>query len=156
VAILVGHELPRLPVSSQQRYPIAPIRQYERNRTGPAASSAGYASRFSNHCVIAVREYLDRFRQPILQATPVAAVNGLAPKFDGPPGARGLALYEALQRFDRQCGYPMAWFFHMLTTKAVPHTVAYAVVDDVQAGFSYLPARDVKIVKDWLHRPYSF
>jgi hypothetical protein len=120
------------------------------------ASSAGYASRFSNHWVVAVREYLDRFRQPILQATPVAAVNGLPPQFDGATGARGLALYEALQRFDRHAGYPMAWFFHMLTTKAVPHTVAHAVVDDVQAGFSYLPARDVKIVKDWLHRPYSF
>ncbi len=118
--------------------------------------SAGFATQFSNHWVLAVREYLDRYRQPILQATPVAAINGLAPKFDGVYGARGLALYEALQRFDRQVGYPMAWFFHMLTTKTVPHAVANAVIDDVQAGFSYLPERDVKVIKDWLHRPYGF
>jgi len=120
------------------------------------SSSAGSATSFSNHWVLAVREYLDRFRQPILQATPVAAVNGLPTKFDSVYGARGLALYEALQRFDRAMGYPMAWFFHMLTTKVVPYAVANAVVDDVQSGFSYLPERDVKVIKDWLHRPYGF
>ena len=120
------------------------------------SSSAGNATQFSNHWVLAVREYLDRFHQSILQATPVFAVNGPVLKAEGIFGARGLALYEALQRFDRQTGYPMAWFFHMLTTKAVPHAIANAVVDDVQAGFSYLPARDVKVVKDWLHRPYAF
>jgi hypothetical protein len=120
------------------------------------SSSAGLATHFSNHWVVAVREHLDRYRQPILQATPVAAVNGLPPKFESVYGAKGLALYEALQRFDRQAGYPMAWFFHMLTTKSVPHAVASAVIDDVQNGFSYLPERDVKVVKNWLHRPYAF
>lgn len=118
--------------------------------------SAGFSTNFSNHWVLGVREHLDRFRQPILQATPVAAVNGLPAQFDGGYGARGMALYEALQRFDRRLGYPMAWFFHMMTTKAVPHAVVNAVVDDVQAGFSYLPERDVKVIKDWLHRPYGF
>lgn len=120
------------------------------------SSSAGSATTFSNHWVLGVREYLDRFRQPILQATPVAAVNGLPAKFEGSYGARGLALYEALQRFDRTMGYPMAWFFHMMTTKVVPHAVANAVIDDVMAGFSYLPERDVKVIRDWLHRPYGF
>ncbi len=86
----------------------------------------------------------------------MAADQGLPDRFDSAYGARGLALYEALQRFDRQAGYPMAWFFHMLTTKIVPHSVANAVIDDVQAGFSYLPERDVKVIKDWLHRPYGF
>jgi hypothetical protein len=120
------------------------------------SSSAGSSTTFSNHWVLGVREHLDRFRQPILQATPVAAVNGLPARFEGSYGARGLALYEALQRFDRAMGYPMAWFFHMVTTKVVPHAVANAVIDDVLAGFSYLPERDVRVIKDWLHRPYGF
>lgn len=120
------------------------------------ASSAGHATQLSNHWVMAVREHLDRYRQPILNATPVAAVNGMPPRFEGAFGAQGLALNEALQRFDRQAGYPMAWFFHMLTTKTVPHALVNAVIDDVQAGFGYLPERDVKVVKDWLHRPYGF
>ena len=120
------------------------------------ASSAGASTLFSNHWVLAVREYIDRYHQPILQATPVAAFNGLPPRFGGAIGASGMVLYEALQQFDRRLGYPMAWYFHMLTTKAVPHAVANAVVDDVQAGFSYLPERDVKVIKDWLHRPFAF
>ncbi len=119
-------------------------------------SSAGNAAQFSNHWVLAVREHLDRYRQSILSATPVAAIVGAAPKFDGGFGARGLALAGALQRFDRQAGYPMAWFFHMLTTKAIPHAVAAVVVEDMQGGFAYLPERDVQVIKNWLFRPYGF
>ena len=120
------------------------------------SSSAGQTTQFYNHWVVAVREHLDRYRQPILQATPVAAVNGLSPKFESAYGARGVALNHPLQQFDRQAGYPMAWFFNLLTTKRVPHAVAHAVIDDFQGGFRYLPERDVKVIKDWLHRPYSF
>lgn len=120
------------------------------------ASTASHATEFSNHWVIAVREHLDRYRQPMRSATPVAAVNGALRRFEGQQGERGLALAEALQRFDRQTGYPMAWFFHMLTTKSVPHAVASGVLEDVQGGFNYLPDRDVQVVRDWLHRPYGF
>lgn len=123
------------------------------------ASSAGHASDFSNHWVLAVREHLDRYRQPIRSATPVAALNGALPRFEGGIGAhepRGLALAEALQGFDRHLGYPLAWFFHMITTKRVPHAVATVVIEDVQDGFNYLPDRDVQIVRNWLHRPYGF
>lgn len=119
-------------------------------------SSAGNAAQFSNQWVLAVREHRDRYRQPILAATPVAALVGSPPRFEGGFGARGLALAGALQRFDRQAGYPMAWFFHMLTTKAVPHAVATVVVEDMQGGFAYLPERDVQVVKDWLFKPYGF
>ncbi len=120
------------------------------------ASTASHASDFSNHWVLAVREHLDRYRQPIRSATPVAALNGAPPRFEGGIGLRGLALAEALQGFDRHLGYPMAWFFHMITTKSVPHAVATVVIEDVQGGFNYLPDRDVQVVRDWLHRPYSF
>ncbi|MDI6746473.1 MAG: hypothetical protein QMD17_04955 [Rhodocyclaceae bacterium] len=119
-------------------------------------SSASHATEFSNHWVVALREHLDRYRQPIRSATPVAALNGAAPRFASSYGARGLALADALQRFDKQVGYPMAWFFHMITTKTVPHPVATAVVEDFMGGFSYLPDRDAQVVKDWLHRPYGF
>ncbi|MEW6163833.1 MAG: hypothetical protein AB1642_02095 [Pseudomonadota bacterium] len=119
-------------------------------------SSASRATDFSNHWVVAVREHLDRYRQPIRAASPVAALNGAPPRFDSAYGARGLQLAEALQRFDKQAGYPLAWFFHMLTTKSVPHAVATVVVEDVQGGFNYLPDRDVQVVRDWLHRPYGF
>jgi len=120
------------------------------------ACSAGSATQFSNHWVIAVREHLDRYRQSILHATPVAALNGAPPKFAAAFGMQGLKLHDALVRYDKAAGYPMAWFFHMLTTRSAPHALANAVIDDVQAGFNYLPDRDAAVIKDWLYRPYGF
>jgi hypothetical protein len=119
-------------------------------------SSAGAATQFSNHWVLAVREHLDRYKQTILHATPVAAMNGAPPKFAAAFGLQGLALHEALTRYDKSVGYPMAWFFHMLTTRSAPHSLANAVIDDVQAGFNYLPDRDAEVVKEWLYQPYGF
>ncbi len=119
-------------------------------------SSAGAVTQFSNHWVLAVREHLDRYRQAILHATPVAALNGAPPKFAAAFGMQGLALHDALARYDKAAGYPMAWFFHMLTTRSAPHALATAVIDDLQAGFHYLPDRDAAVVKDWLYRPYGF
>ena len=120
------------------------------------SSSAGAATQFSNHWVLGVREHLDRYRQTIVHATPVAAVNGASPRFDGVFGVQGLSLHDALVRYDKAAGYPMAWFFNMITTRSVPHALAGAVIDDTQAGFRYLPDRDAEVVKDWLYRPYGF
>jgi hypothetical protein len=120
------------------------------------SSSAGAATQFSNHWVLGVREHLDRFRQTIVQASPIAAVNGAPPRFDGAFGVQGLSLRNALSRYDKAAGYPMAWFFNMITTRSVPHALAATVIDDMQSGFNYLPDRDVAVVKEWLYRPYAF
>lgn len=119
------------------------------------ASSANHASAFSNHWVIATREHLDRYQQPISHAQPIATFNGTPPEFTAARGTSGLKLHEALGAFDKAVGYPMAWYFHLLASKAVPHWVAQAVVEDAIAGFAYLPQRDVDVVRAWLHRPYS-
>jgi len=118
-------------------------------------SSAANASAYYNHWVIATREHLDRYHQPVFRAQPIATLAGEPPEFDTAPGTNGLKLNEALTHFDRETGYPMAWYFHMLTTKAVPHWVAQTVVEDSLAGFAYLPQRDVDVVRGWLHHPYS-
>lgn len=119
------------------------------------ASSASNASAYFNHWVIATREHLDRFQQAILRAQPIPARAGDPPEFGAEPGTSQLKLHEALSHFDRECGYPMAWYFHMLSTKAVPHWVAQSVVEDALAGFAYLPQKDVDVVRGWLHRPYA-
>ena len=120
-----------------------------------ARSSAGAASAFCNHWVVATREHLDRYQQPRLSAQAIATAADAAPPFEVPPAASGLRLHEALTRFDRAAGYPMAWFFHLLSAKTVPQWVAQAVVEDALAGFAYLPQRDVDTVRDWLHQPYA-
>lgn len=118
-------------------------------------SSAGNTSAFANHWVIATREHLDRYQQPVFRAQPIPTLAGDPPEFVAAQGTQGLKLQEVLQQFDRQVGYPMAWYFHMLTTKAVPHWVAQTVVEDALGGFAYLPQRDVDIARSWLHRPYA-
>lgn len=119
-----------------------------------AGSSAGAASTFQNHWVVALREYLDRYKQNLIRVQPIATLAGETPEFGVAAGASGLALSEALSRFDRAVGYPMAWYFHMVSGKAVPHWVAQAVVEDALSGFAYLPQKDVEVVRGWLHRPY--
>ncbi|MDP1910370.1 MAG: hypothetical protein Q8K85_18885, partial [Hyphomicrobium sp.] len=119
-------------------------------------SSAGAATQFSNHWVLGVREHLDCYRQTIVHARPIAAVNGAPPRVAGAFGVPGLSLRSALSRYDKAAGYPLAWFFNMISTRSVPHALASAVVDDMQSGFHYLPDRDVAVVKEWLYRPYGF
>ncbi|MCB1899562.1 hypothetical protein [Cognatazoarcus halotolerans] len=141
------------------------LRRMRSQRTEPAPihrmvedwdrSSAGAASSFCNQWVLATSEHLDRFRQPVLRAQPICAQAGEPPAFRGDATANGLALADALSHFDRHCGYPMAWYFHMLTSRSVPYAVAQTVVEDALAGLAYLPERDVAVVRGWLHRPYS-
>lgn len=117
--------------------------------------SAASTSPYYGHWVIATREHLDRYHQPVFRAQPIATLAGEPPEFDCPSDTSGLKLQTALAHFDREAGYPMAWYFHMLTTKAVPHWVAQTVVEDSLSGFAYLPQRDVDVVRNWLHRPYA-
>ena len=121
-----------------------------------SASSAGSAGEFCQHWVLALREHLDSYRQAILHATPVATQGDTAPRFAAAFGMQGLASRDALAGYDKAVGYPMAWFFHMLTTRNAPSALASAVIDDLQAGFHYLPDRDAAVVKKWLYRPYGF
>jgi hypothetical protein len=121
-----------------------------------AKSSAGNTSAWYNHWVIATREHLDRYHQPVFRAQPIPTLAGDPPEFEAPRGTNGLKLHEALTHFDREVGYPMAWYFHMLTTKAVPHWVAQTTVEDALSGFAYLPQKDVEVIRSWLHRSYSF
>ncbi len=118
-------------------------------------SSAGGASAFYNHWVIATREHLDRYHQPVFRAQPIATLTGEPPEFEATQGTSGLELQKALTHFDRAVGYPMAWYFEMLSSKAVPHWVAQTVVEDSLGGLAYLPQKDVDIIRHWLHQPYA-
>ena len=69
------------------------------------ASSAATVADLAHHWVFALRETLGAYRQPILQASPIAALNGVPPRFSGVYGARGLALAAALHAFDRAVGH---------------------------------------------------
>ena len=118
-------------------------------------SSAGSNCAWANQWVIATREHLDRYHQPVLRAQPIATLAGDPPVFEAAPGSNGLKLHQAMTHFDRAAGYPMAWYFHMLSSKAVPHWVAQTAVEDTLGGFAYLPHKDFEVVRSWLHQPYA-
>lgn len=145
----VGAFLARMRVQHPEQAPI------HRMVDDWAKSSAGHTSDFCNHWVLAMSEHQDRYLESVFRAKPIATLEGIPPVFKGEPGQTNATLRTALSAYDRACGYPMAWYFHMLVTHAVPHWVAQTVVEDAQAGFEYLPERDLAVVRHWLHQPYA-
>jgi len=77
------------------------------------------------------------------------------PQLDDINGKKGVPLHNLLSRFDRQAGYPFAWFFYMVKGKLVSTNSGVAVFKDISGDFSYLPERDVAVLKDWVSTPYS-
>jgi hypothetical protein len=118
-------------------------------------SSAAESEAFCHQWVLAIREYLDRDGEGRLSAKPVSALTGRIPTLPDGAVARGAKLANQIHGFDREAGYPFAWYFHMLTSRAVSHKLAEAVHSDLMGAYDYLPARDLKILRDWYREPYG-
>ena len=118
-------------------------------------SSAGECAHFSRHWVLALREYRDREGELKLTAKPVSTYVGEV--LELPPGEqlRGVGLAKAIHAYDRRIGYPFAWFFMMLSQKARNYALAEAVLADQMGAYAYLPARDLKVLREWERRPYA-
>lgn len=118
-------------------------------------SSAGEHATFCQHWILALREYPDREGELRVTAKPVPTfVDGLP---ELPPGEtlRGAALANAIHAYDRVLGYPFAWFFMMLGQKASNYALAKAVLADQMGAYDYLPARDLKVLREWEQHPYA-
>ena len=83
---------------------------------------------------------------------PISVAETLQPP--APEAAAGVQLANALLGYDRQAGYPMAWYFNMLTGRRVPDAVAAEVLAEWEQGYRYLPERDMACVADFGKRPY--
>lgn len=120
-----------------------------------AHSSAATRGHFSDHWIVAVREHLDRYRNPVLSASLISRHTRALKPFHWNTEASGVEMSTQLQAFDRAAGYPSAWYFHLIAGTITPPKVAYAVVRDLEAGFSYLPDTEVALIKSWAAVPYS-
>ena len=118
-------------------------------------SSAGDSDRFCDHWVLSIREYQDRDGEGRLSAKPVPAVQEAVPGLPSAEVARGIGLANQIHGFDRALGYPFAWYFHMLTNPKVSHRLAEAVHADLMGAYAYLPAKDLKVLRDWYAEPYG-
>lgn len=118
-------------------------------------SSAAESEDFSAHWVLAIREYQDRDGEDRLSAKPIPVAAARIPALPDAEVARGAALANQIHGFDRELGYPFAWYFHMLTNPKVSHRLAEAVHADLMGAYDYLPARDLRVLRDWYLDPYG-
>lgn len=118
-------------------------------------SSAAESDGFCHHWVLAIREYQDRDGDGHLSAKPVPVIASQVPVLPDAEVARGAGLANQIHGFDREVGYPFAWYFHMLTNRKVSHKLAEAVHADLMGAYDYLPARDLKVLRDWYQFPYG-
>jgi hypothetical protein len=118
-------------------------------------STAGYNAIMSEDWIIRPYRHVGRFNEQIVNIELINTQNKNIPRLDDIAGKKGVALQSLLTRFDRQVGYPFAWFFYMLKGKLVTPQVATAVFRDLSGDFSYLPERDIAVLKDWISTPYN-
>ena len=118
-------------------------------------SSASESEPLCAHWVLSIREYQDRDGEGHVTAKPVPVVQDAIPALPSGEVARGAQLANQIHGFDRALGYPFAWYFHMMTNPKVSHRLAEAVHADLMEAYAYLPARDLKILRDWYADPYG-
>ena len=120
-----------------------------------AAGSAAKRGHFCDHWIIALREYQDRYRNPLLSASPLSRHLRKLKTFPWDTDLRGVQLAEQIQAFDRAAGYTGAWYAHLVAGASTPRSIAFALGQDMEAGFSYLPDAEAALLRKWLASPYA-
>ncbi|MGZ4999896.1 MAG: hypothetical protein ACXV7F_06315, partial [Methylomonas sp.] len=110
-------------------------------------SSAGRNCRMSSDWIIRPYRHTGRFGEQIVNAEIVNIQQHNLPHLQDFAGKKGSALSNVLGRFDRQAGYPFAWFFYMLKGKLVSTHSAESVYKDISGDFAYLPERDAAVLR---------
>jgi hypothetical protein len=118
-------------------------------------SQARAKNHFSDHWIIALREHQDRYRNPVLSASPVSLHARKLKPYPWNPQARGVDAAGQLLAFDRAAGYPGAWYFHMVAGGLTPRAFAATLASDLDEGYSYLREQETKLLKEWMAAPYS-
>lgn len=118
-------------------------------------SSAGQKKRLSDDWIIRPYRHTGRFGEQIVNVEIINTHQTNLPHLELFADKKGTALGNELNRFDRQAGYPFAWFFYMIKGKLVSTHNAEAVYRDISNDFAYLPKRDEAVLRDWIASPYN-
>lgn len=118
-------------------------------------SSAAARGHFNDHWIIALREHQDRYRNPVVSASLISCHARELKPFHWNTELSGVPMSAQLQSFDRAAGYTSAWYFHLVAGTFTPPKIAYAVMRDLDAGFSYLPDTESALLRQWVVAPYS-
>ncbi len=118
-------------------------------------SSALQKAILSDDWIVRPFRHTGRFGEQIINVEIINTQQKNMPQLENISGKKGVSLHNLLTRFDRQAGYPFAWFFYMVKGKLVSTHSGIAAFKDISGDFSYLPERDVAVLKDWINTPYS-
>ena len=118
-------------------------------------SSAGQKYRMSADWIIRPYRHTGRFGEQIVNVEIINTHKSNLPHLEDFAGKKGSSLSNILTRFDRQAGYPFAWFFYMVKGKLVSTHSAESVYRDLSNDFAYLPERDEAVLRDWIAQPYN-
>ena len=116
-------------------------------------SSVGQKAALSNDWIIRPYQNTGRFREQVINVEIINTQQKDLPHLEDLAGKKGNSLSNLLGRFDRQAGYPFAWFFYMVKGKLVSPHAGDSVFRDITGDFDYLPERDVAVLKDWVSTP---
>jgi hypothetical protein len=105
--------------------------------------------------VLSLQEYTDAYGEHIRLAKPVSTFAGELPRLRLDDFDRGSRLANLIHGFDHDVGFPMAWYFYMLSHNGVPHQLPEAIHKDLMGAYDYLPAKDLKVFKDWYDKQYG-
>lgn len=131
---------------------LASLRRFFRDWAGSSAWDGGP---FCHHWVLALREYIDSDGECRLSAKPISTFAGRVSRLPEGERLQGVQLANAIHGYDRQVGYPFAWFFNMVCSHAENYALAQAVLRDQMGAYDYLPAKDLKVLRQWEARPYG-
>jgi hypothetical protein len=117
-------------------------------------SNAGRQRPFCHEWTLKLHQARGRFGEKKMDVA-VMPVRGVAlPRMETHAGKKGTALQAALGHFDKQAGFPFAWFFYMAAKLYVPPILGDAVYKDLDSDFAYLPHRDATVLREWVADPY--
>ncbi len=117
--------------------------------------SSAAESVFCKDWIIRPYQHVGRYGEQIINAEIINVQQKQLPHLEDLVSKKGDNLNNLLMRFDRQAGYPFAWFFYMVKGKLVSPHNAEAVYQDITGDFSYLPKRDEAVLRDWISSPYN-
>lgn len=118
-------------------------------------SSAGQKAAMSTDWIIRPYRHTGRYGEQIVNVEIVNIHANNLPHMEDFTGKKGDTLSNLLTRFDRQAGYPFAWFFYMLKGRNVAPHCAEGVYRDISNDYAYLPKRDMEVIKEWVKQPYN-
>ena len=117
-------------------------------------SNAGRQRPFCQEWNLKLHQALGRFGEKKMDVAVMPVHVGALPRMESSTGRKGTALQSALSHFDKQAGFPFAWFFYMAAKLYVPPVLGDAVYKDLDSDFAYLPFRDATVLREWVADPY--